>query len=210
MPKQIINYSKTIIYKIVCKDININDLYIGHTTNFTKRKNQHKYCCNNRNHKDFNLNVYQFIRNNDGWENFDMIEIEKFNCNDKLEACKRERYWVETLKASLNKQVPSRNKDEYIKQYRIEKADIIKKQAEEYRLKNRDKILKQKHINYQENKEKILDYAKQYYVKNKEVILQKQKQMIHCDICNCEVRKCSLNRHCQSIKHRNNSIMKKA
>jgi hypothetical protein len=206
MPKKNMDYSKTIIYKIVCKDININDLYIGHTTNFTKRKNQHKCSCNNRNQKDFNLNVYQFIRNNGGWENFDMIEIEKYNCNDKLEACKRERYWIETFKASLNKQIPSRYKDEYIKQYRIEKAKIIKKQVKEYQSNNKEKILKQKHINYQENKEKNLEYAKQYYVENKELILQKLKQTINCDICNCEVKKYCLNRHYQSIKHQNNII----
>ena len=40
MPKDIINYSSTIIYKIVCKDLNVKDIYIGHTTNFIKRKAQ--------------------------------------------------------------------------------------------------------------------------------------------------------------------------
>ena len=38
MPKENIDYSKTIIYKIVCKDINIKDCYVGSTTNFTNRK----------------------------------------------------------------------------------------------------------------------------------------------------------------------------
>ena len=42
MPKENIDYSNTIIYKIRCKDINVSDIYIGHTTNFVKRKNQHK------------------------------------------------------------------------------------------------------------------------------------------------------------------------
>ena len=49
MPKKIIDYSKTIIYKIVCNDLNITDLYIGHTTNFIKRKATHKSNCNNIN-----------------------------------------------------------------------------------------------------------------------------------------------------------------
>ena len=102
MPKVEMDYSKTIIYKICCKDINITGIYVGHTTNFTKRKNRHKYTCNNPNSKNYNLFVYKFIRNNGGWENFNMIEIEKYNCNDRLEACKRERHWIEELKSILN------------------------------------------------------------------------------------------------------------
>jgi len=42
MPKVPTDYSKTIIYKIVCNDLNVNECYIGHTTNFIKRKGQHK------------------------------------------------------------------------------------------------------------------------------------------------------------------------
>ena len=49
MPKVEIDYSKTIIYKLCCKDINITDIYVGHTTNFIKRKNEHKSDCNNPN-----------------------------------------------------------------------------------------------------------------------------------------------------------------
>ena len=32
------DYSNTYFYKIVCKDTNDLSMYIGHTTNFTKRK----------------------------------------------------------------------------------------------------------------------------------------------------------------------------
>jgi hypothetical protein len=41
MPKKNINFSKTIIYKIVCNDLTITDVYVGHTTNFIKRKAKH-------------------------------------------------------------------------------------------------------------------------------------------------------------------------
>ena len=86
MPKTIIDYSKTIIYKIVCNDLNITDLYVGHTTQFTKRKCGHKSKCNNLNSKSYNLIIYKTIRDNGGWENWSMIEIEKYNCNDSNEA----------------------------------------------------------------------------------------------------------------------------
>ena len=32
MPKKEIDYSNTIIYRIVCKDTNITECYVGHTT----------------------------------------------------------------------------------------------------------------------------------------------------------------------------------
>ena len=38
MPKVKIDYSNIIFYKISCKDSNIIDTYIGHTTNFIQKK----------------------------------------------------------------------------------------------------------------------------------------------------------------------------
>ena len=38
MPRQKRDYSSTHFYKIVCKDLDIRDFYIGHTTDFTTRK----------------------------------------------------------------------------------------------------------------------------------------------------------------------------
>jgi predicted GIY-YIG superfamily endonuclease len=67
MPKSKINYDNTYFYKIICKDINIKDIYVGHTTNFIKRKNQHKSTAlaneysKNPNRK---LPIYLFIRAN--------------------------------------------------------------------------------------------------------------------------------------------------
>ena len=42
-----------------------------------------------------------------GWPNWSMILVEKYPCNDQLDATKRERYWYEQLNATLNSQVPS-------------------------------------------------------------------------------------------------------
>ena len=47
MPKKEINYQNTIIYKIVCNDLNVKDVYVGNTTDFTKRKWSHKSDCYN-------------------------------------------------------------------------------------------------------------------------------------------------------------------
>ena len=92
---QKVDYSKSLIYKLCCKDPLIEDIYIGSTTNMKVRKGQHKTHCNNKNDKRYNQNKYQFIRENGGFDNWDMIMIEEYSCNSKRELEKRERYWVD-------------------------------------------------------------------------------------------------------------------
>jgi predicted GIY-YIG superfamily endonuclease len=133
MPKTPIDYSKTVIYKIVCNDLNTTDLYVGHTTDFTKRKNCHKSDCNNINNKSYNLKVYKMIRENGNWENWTMIEIEKYPCDDSNQACARERYWYEVLNANLNSRNPSRSKKESDKAYyELNKEKIHEMKSEKF------------------------------------------------------------------------------
>ena len=97
MPKNNVDYSNTTIYKIYCKDNLIPDIYVGHTTNFIVRKYQHKVSCNNS-----EMKIYKTIRNNGGWENWNMVEIAKYNCKDSIEARIMEQKHYEELNASLN------------------------------------------------------------------------------------------------------------
>lgn len=123
MPRKPIDYSNTTIYKLCCNDPEITDVYVGHTTDFTCRKHRHKYRCNTGKDKAYNLYVYQFIRDNGGWDNWSMIEIERISCIDGNDVLKQERRCIELLGATLNKQVPSRTKHEYDmsrKEYRRE------------------------------------------------------------------------------------------
>jgi hypothetical protein len=218
MPKIAIDYSKTIIYKIVCNDVNIKDLYVGHTTNFTKRKNGHKSNCNNINSKLHNYYVYQFIRNNGNWDNFSMIEVEKYFCNDKLEAKKRERYWIEMLNANLNKVIPSRtfkeyyedNKPkitEYNKEYYDNNKSNLLEQHKIYYENNKIKLLEQKQNYYEDNKSKILEQRKIYRENNRSNISEKGKIRTICIVCNCNIRKDCIRNHNRSIKHQKNLLM---
>ena len=103
MPKNEIDYTNTIIYKIVCKDKTISDVYVGHTTSFIKRKYQHKLCCNNLNNK---LKIYEVIRSNGGWDNWEMTEIATYNCNNSEEARIKEQEHYEELSKPLNSVKP--------------------------------------------------------------------------------------------------------
>ena len=140
MPRTPMNYKNTVIYKIVCDDVDITECYVGHTTNFNKRKCGHKSRCNNINGKSYNFNVYKFIRLHGGWDNWSMIEIEKHSCDNKNEAEKRERYFIETLKAKLNSKMPSMTRKETQDKYHEANRDIINEKHKEYCIKNSDKI----------------------------------------------------------------------
>jgi len=124
------DYQKTIIYKFYCKDNNINDIYIGHTVDFNSRKSKHETRCNNINDEGYNIKLYQFIRNNGGWDNWNMIEIEKYPCNDIDEALDRETYWYNLLKPSLNTLCPKRSVKE---RYELNKEYINKEYRKKYR-----------------------------------------------------------------------------
>lgn len=179
MPKTQIDYSKTIIYKICCKDTNISDCYIGHTTNFTKRKNQHKCACSNINNDNYNTFVYKVIRNNGEWDNWNMIQLEEFSCNNKREAEAKEREWIEKLKPTLNKNMPyslyAENPEKYKQEWYEEKKEVILEKAKEYYEENKEKKIEYQKQYAEENKDKIKEYQDEYREKNKEKLAEQKK-----------------------------------
>lgn len=183
MPKKEIDYSKTVIYKIVCNDLSITDCYVGHTTDFINRKYSHKANALNTNNKDSNMRVYQNIRSNGGWTNWSMIEVEKYPCRDANEARARERHWYEQINPALNFVVPNRSKAEWQNDNREE----IAKKHHEYHIKHRDIIISRVKKYSEEHKEELIEYRKKYreehkqdandyYTKNKEKINAQRRE----------------------------------
>ena len=164
MAPKTIDYSNTCFYKICCKDLEITDIYVGHTTDFIRRKQRHKYYCNCETNKNYNQYVYKFIRDNCGWGNFDMVLIEKMSCANKLEALKKEREYIEVLNAKLNKNIPSRTKKEYNK----DNDEHLKEQNKQYRENNKEQINEQRQQYRDNNREKLRDKQKQYQESHKE------------------------------------------
>jgi hypothetical protein len=136
MPRVPIDYEKTIIYKIVCNDLSITECYVGHTTDFVRRKKCHKNACTNEKHKMHNLKIYKTIRDNGGWTNWCMVTIEKHPCKDVYEACIRERYYYEQLNSNLNMVFPQRNR----KEYREMNKEKISESRKSYNLSNKEQI----------------------------------------------------------------------
>jgi hypothetical protein len=191
MPRLPKDYSKTLIYKLVCNDLSILECYVGHTTDFTRRKSEHKKNCNNEKRKNYNLKVYKTIRENCGWNNWTMIEVEKYPCIDDNEARAKEREWFEILNSNLNTQHPNRSRQEYRadnrdniliqkKQYREEHKEELAIQQRQYKVDNREKISIQHRQYYEDNRDDILIKQRQYDATHKEEIATRRKQTFTC------------------------------
>lgn len=133
-----------IMYKIIC-NTDDNLIYIGSTTNFKCRKNQHKDCCNNSKSRNYNLKIYENIRNNGGWENWIMKPIEIYNTDNKIKARIRENELMEEYKCNLN----------------CCKAYITEEEKKNYYINNKDIISMKRKEHYYNNKEKILTKLKE-------------------------------------------------
>jgi len=211
------DYSKCCIYKIEHND-DEKLVYVGHTTNFDKRKTQHKINCYNDKQKPYNSKVYQMIRQNGDWEMFKMIEVEKYPCADRREAERRENEVIKELKASMNTNNSFRTKDE-ITEYRKEydtnyyenNKEKLQQQMKEYRESNKPKIQEINKEYYETNKQKIQEHYKEYREENKTKIQEQKKKYreankskinakVKCE-CGCEINKSHLNRHQATKKH---------
>jgi hypothetical protein len=191
MPKNEIDYSNTIIYKITCKDSMVSDLYVGHTTNFVQRKHAHKQSCINTKSPNHKCKLYEVIRNNGGWVNWKMEIINFFNCINHYEARKKEQEYFVALNATLNS----------IEPYAIPKPkEVIVK----------NKIIKEVlHCNecnkYFSNKNLLETHNKSNkHIKN----LEKSPKLATKFICQCCDYKCNkesdYNKHLTTTKHKNN------
>ena len=174
-------YNNGIIYKLCCRDTTIKDIYIGSTCAFRRRKSQHKHSCNTENDKKYNINVYQFIRDHGGWDNWDMIEIKKVNCETKRELEKEERAILEQLGGTLNTHIPTRTTKEYREAHKEEKKEYKK-------------------AHYQKNKERDNEKSRAYNLKHKKEISEKRSVKINCD-CGSTIQKKNKIQHLKTEKH---------
>jgi len=155
------------------EDVELENIYIGSTTNFRGRKHEHKSCCNNINRKEYNAKKYQFIRANGGWDEWKMIWLEDYPCKNKRELEKKE--------------------DEVMLQYQntmnMQRAYLTDKENEQYKKEY-----------CKNNRDKILEKAKKHYRDNRDKKLERLKEKITCDICGCESTRNHLTRHQRSAK----------
>ena len=172
-------YANGKIYKLCCKDPTITEIYIGSTLEQYTRKHAHKNACNNPNSKNYSFYVYQYIRQNGGFENWNLVILEEYAAENKNDLFWKEREWIERLQPSLNcMKKPIVSKDERAKnrsEYREANKEKISEQKKEYREANKDKLSEKNKKWREANRNKILEKNKKYYEENREIFIKKVK-----------------------------------
>tara|TARA_R110000868_G_scaffold19572_3_gene84257 strand:- start:2888 stop:3391 length:504 start_codon:yes stop_codon:yes gene_type:complete len=152
---EIIEMQTYYIYIIKCNDPLIKYSYVGSTKNFTRRMLEHK--CNSKNN---NAKLYDFIRNNGTFDNWNMTIIDTLITDNTLDVRLKEQEHIIQQTSKLNK----------INAYISDKDCLLL--HKDYYILNRDNILQKKKTYYIKNK----SIKHEYYLKNRARILQKQKQ----------------------------------
>lgn len=178
MPRKPIDHSKSLVYKF-SKDG--NDLYVGSTTSFTKRKSTHKRNCNNPKNKEYNKPFYVYIRANGGWDSgFVMVLVQLYpECKSTIELRMYERQHYDILIPQLNAKRPclyegekKELKKDIDKQYYNENKVQIAKKKKEYRADNTERI----------NQKHTCLCGGQYSTKNRSEHNKTQKHIKYCQL----------------------------
>jgi hypothetical protein len=99
-------YEKSVIYKIY--NDNCDDFYIGSSCEYKKRVNSHKKVCNELNHKNYNVKLYKFIRDNGGIDAWKFEVLDEVSVNNHGELHKIEQDYIDTMRPQLNSANPYR------------------------------------------------------------------------------------------------------
>ena len=94
---------KGLVYLICCKDDFVDDFYIGSTVNLERRIRQHKYNSLRPFSKEYDRKNYKAIRDNKGWDNWDIVVLEECIVNNIKQLRKVEQKFISELKPNLNK-----------------------------------------------------------------------------------------------------------
>jgi hypothetical protein len=174
------------IYKLCCKDCEIDNIYIGSTSRpLYKRYHDHKYQCSNIKGTYHNNYKYEFIRLNGGIDNWEIIEIERYDVIDTQEKLKYERLWFDILKPDLNTVKPYVTKSERQAQQKLHENTPERKEQ---------KLL---YENTPERKEQKLLYENtpERKTQNK----QYKHTLIICQKCNLEIKRQNMKYHIKKI-----------
>ncbi len=173
-----VDYSKIVIYKIQHQSKD-ELLYVGSTTHFGNRKRQHKQNCYNVNGKPYNYKLYKTIRDNGGWDMFNMVIVKEYPCENKRQAEAEEDKCIREMKSSLNTHrafTTPEERREHNKEYRVKNKNKIKEKHKEYREQNKDKLKERNKEHYEQNKDKMNELKKEYYLNNKDKISKQRKE----------------------------------
>ena len=144
------NFKNGKIYGIDDKDG--NRIYVGSTCDpLPRRKSNHKSMS-----RTSKMPFYRYVAENGGWDNFKIVLIEDYPCDNRSELYRREGEHIKKINPVTNCNIPGRTPKELYEATR----DKILEQHRKYYEKNKERVREY----YEKNKERV----REYYEKNKE------------------------------------------
>jgi group I intron endonuclease len=155
--------------------------YVGSScTSLAKRLHAHRKVAK----KQGERRVYKHL-NEIGFENVSIVLVEEYPCDNKMELERRERYWIEQLKPTLNTAVPTRTVKEWyaenadkvresIAKYITKNANKVRERQAKYRAENAKKERDRQAIYRAENTEKVRERLAKYRAENAEKVRERQ------------------------------------
>ena len=190
------DYSNSRIYKIV--DNTNGNIYIGSTTQTLSRrlaKHRSEYQCFLENKNKNKITSFQIIQNS----NYEIILLENMNCATKEQLHARERFYIEN-NVCVNKNIPTRTKKEYMKDYDEEHKQYNKEHKAKYYEKNKECFKEKSNLYYETNKEQCKERVKQYQEQHKQEINKKLSVKILCE-CGKSCSKRNISTHRKTPFH---------
>ena len=108
------------------------------------------------------------MNENGGWENWRMVPLEEYPCENEIQATIREQYWINELKSDMNSQRAYRS----VEERKLQKREVNIKHKDQY---NQARSFKYHNDYSYKNKKKIEGRNK--YKKVKEVLKTKRDNM---------------------------------
>ena len=169
------------VYEFKSKDKSITGTYIGSTWDIKKRYWCHNYNYNNEKNKEYNYPLYRYIRENGGFDNFEMTIIDSGECEEKLQ-----RFVLEQL---------------YIDKYGLDNL-LNRKNAYTTKEAERERAIKYAKEYRETHKKKISDNAKKFREKHKVKISLDRKEKMLCE-CGIIITKVDKAKHYRTQLHIN-------
>lgn len=201
------DYSEACIYMLKHKSNNNLLKYLGSTVDRLDRLRKHEGFCNNINLVDsYYRKIYKYIRENSGFNNWIMVIIEEYPCNEgndelnDLKLRKREQYWInfyDSINNGLNEKNAYRSEED-LKNYQdnYNNSEKGKERLNKYKNSDKGKETKQKYKNSEAGK---LNQQKKYenYNKNHSFI-------VYCKYCDSNFKDKYSKKHYARENHKKN------
>ena len=147
------------------------------------------------NHKSyFNRGIYRNSGDVLKYQDYKIVLVEEYPCNNKQELCKREGWYISNNKC-VNKYIAGRTK----KQYALDNKQYYKQYKKQYRIDNKqyfNQYMKQYNI---DNNQRIKQTRKQYRIDNKQYL--QQHLMCGCGVSYTKQNKIRHNKSKQHIRY---------